>query len=86
MKPFSVRPLPHTPGTYGVPPHLYKTREREKGDPHFNLVMKFGDEECGRLIYEDNKLHFDGSFQTSGRIFAEFIWHKFKEHYYVGEK
>ncbi len=77
---YSVRPLPHTPGTYGVPPRQYRTR-LGKDDPHFNLEMKFGDELCGRLIYEDNLLKFTGSFQTSGRIFAEFIWHKFKEWY-----
>ncbi len=79
----SVKPLPHTPGTYGVPPRQYNIPIR-KGDPHFNMQMKFGDELCGQLIYEDNQLKFTGSFETSGRIFSEFIWHKFKEWYHDG--
>ncbi len=80
----SVRPTRSHLGTrgkvYGVPPYQSKTG-RGRDDPHFNLVINFGDEECGRLVYEDNELKFEGSFQTSGRIFAEFVWHKFKEHY-----
>lgn len=80
---FSVRPLPHTPGTYGVPPREYPIPIRH-GDPHFNMQIKFGNELCGQLIYEDNKLKFVGSFETSGKIFAEFIWHKFKEWRYDG--
>lgn len=83
MKPYSVRPLPHTPGTYGVPPRAYEIPIQE-GDPHFNMKFMFGDEECGQLVYEDNQLKFTGSFQTSGRIFAEFIWHQFREHYTRG--
>ena len=80
----SVRPLPHTPGTYGVPPRQFKTG-RGKGDPHFNMQLKFGDELCGRLIYEDNQLKFIGSFKTAGRIFAEFVWNKFQEWYYEAD-
>ena len=64
--------------TYGVPPSQLDL-EIKDGDPHFNLKLMFGDEVCGQLIYEDNRLKFTGSFETSGRIFAEFLGHKFKE-------
>ena len=67
----SVRPTRSHLGTrgkvYGVPP---SQTGGGRDDPHFNLVINFGEQECVRLMYEDNKLQVDGSFEWSGRIYS----------------